>query len=85
AERRARGCGLLGMQTSERPLERLVRRKKSFGFIYVYIFPFSSVLAPIPGVMSKAQRRSFGGDSFFVLSPPNDLHNLRGQSPMPKT
>jgi hypothetical protein len=28
------------MHPSERPLERLVRRKKSFGFIYVYQFPF---------------------------------------------
>jgi hypothetical protein len=60
------------MQTSERPLERLVRRKIQFCYIYVYQFPFYSVLAPTQGVMSEAQRRAFGGDSIFVLSPPND-------------
>jgi hypothetical protein len=25
--------------------------------------------------MSEAQRRAFGGDGFFFLSPPNDLDN----------
>jgi hypothetical protein len=36
----------------------------------IMILPFS-VLAPTQGVMSEAQRRAFGGDSIFVLSPPN--------------
>jgi hypothetical protein len=35
--------------------------------------------------MSEAQRRAFDGDGFFFLSPPNDLHNLRGQSALLKT
>jgi len=39
-------------------------------------------LAPTQGVMSEAQRRAFGGDSIFVLSPPNGLATeLRAESP----
>jgi hypothetical protein len=37
-----------------------------------------------PGAVSEAQRRAFGGNGFFFMFPPNDLHNLRGQSPMLK-
>jgi hypothetical protein len=29
--------------------------------------------------MSEAQHRAFGGDGYFFMSPPHDLHNLRGQ------
>jgi hypothetical protein len=39
--------------------------------LFMFINFLFSVLAPIQGVMSEAQRRAFGGDSIFVLSPPN--------------
>lgn len=61
----------LGMQPSERPLERLVRRKIQFGFIYVYHSGFASVRRRHKARWAEAQRRTFGGDSIFVLSPPN--------------
>jgi hypothetical protein len=46
--------------------------------LFVLIRFFFSVLAPTQGVMSKAQRRAFGGDSIFVLSPPNAEGEARG-------
>jgi len=34
--------------------------------------------------MSEAQRRAFGGDGIFVLSPPNDRNQRRGQHSLQK-
>jgi hypothetical protein len=39
--------------------------------LFMFINPFFFCLGAEQGVMSEAQRRAFGGDSIFVLSPPN--------------
>jgi hypothetical protein len=46
--------------------------KNNLVLLIIITFLFFSVLAPTQGVVSAAQRRAFGGDSFFSLSPPND-------------
>jgi hypothetical protein len=53
--------------------------------LLMFINFFFSVLAPTQGVMSEAQRRAFGGDSISFCLRRTILHNLRGQSVMPKT
>jgi hypothetical protein len=44
----------LGMQTSERPLDRLVRRQMPFGSFIIYLNRSGAG----PGALSEAQRRT---------------------------
>jgi hypothetical protein len=68
----------LGMQTSERPLQRLVRRHMPFGLLS-FITINHDRQAPGQARLAKLSAERSAGTVFFFSFPPNDRDKARGQ------